>query len=254
MVAKLLLQTIPLGKKDPAWMADYKAGEFRQGSKTMPYRLYAPEGGVEEGKLYPIVLWLHGVKGRGDDNAKQISAGNSYGPAFFSSPTVQENFPAFILVPQCPLGKFWINFANNRIRRPLKFVMGILDHFLAELPVDATRVYIGGQSMGGFATWAALAEYPERFAAGIPVSGGGSVRKAKKSIQAPVWAFHGAVDPIVGVGRSREMVETLKKNNKTANYTEFPSWRHDIWPQVFEEPNLAEWLFANERKPAKKRK
>jgi predicted peptidase len=252
MLENIPLQTMPLGKKDPEWMAHFKAGEFKQGSKTLPFRLYAPE--VVAGEKYPLILWLHGVKGRGEDNHKQLTAGNSHAPAFFSNPELQKRFPAFVLVPQCPDGKFWINFTNNRIRRPLKWAMALVEHAIGALPVEPTRVYVGGQSMGAFATWAVLAEYPELFAAGIPVSGGGSTRKAKRSIKAPVWIFHGASDPIVRVTRSREMAEALQLAGKPVTYTEYPTGRHDIWPHVFAEPNVAEWLFAAQAELPKRRR
>ncbi len=252
MLEKIPLETMPQGKKDPAWMAQFKGGLFKQGSKQLHFRLYEPE--VVPGQTYPLILWLHGVKGRGDDNQRQISAGNSHAPAFFSNPEVQKQFPAYVLVPQCPDGKFWINFTNLRIRRPLKMAMALVENALATLPVDPTRVYVGGQSMGAFATWALLAEYPKTFAAGIPVSGGGSTRKAKRSIASPVWIFHGASDPIVRVVRSREMHEALQAAGKSVTYTEFPNGRHDIWPAVFTEPNVAEWLFANQTQAVKRRR
>lgn len=223
-------------------MSDFKAGEYRQGSKSILFRLYEPH--VEAGKTYPLILWLHGVKGRGDDNQKQLWGGNSHAPAFFSSPEVQARFPAYILVPQCPMGKFWVNFTNNRIRKPLKRAMSLLEHIITSLPVDPERVYVGGQSMGGFATWALLAEHSSIFAAGLAVAGGGSTRKAKKGISAPVWIFHGTADPIVRVGRSREMAEALLLAEKPHKFTEFPDGRHDIWPHVFREPELADWLFS----------
>jgi predicted peptidase len=252
MLEKIPLETVTLGKKDPAWMSDFKAGDFKYGSKNMLFRLYEPV--IEEGQTYPIVLWLHGVKGRGDDNHRQISAGNSHAPAFFGGSELQAQFPAYVLVPQCPGGKFWINFTNKRIRRPLKLAMTMLSHLMATLPIDPERVYVGGQSMGAFATWAILAEHNDLFAAGIPVAGGGSTRKAKKAIKAPVWIFHGAADPIVNVARSREMAEVLAAAGKPHLYTEIATGRHDIWPQVFTEPDLAAWLFAARMEAPRRRR
>ncbi len=234
-------------------MAEFKAGEYNLGSKQMLFRLYAPED-VQPEKTYPLVLWLHGVKGRGDDNTRQIIAGNSHAPEFFSSSEVQSQFPAYILVPQCPGGKFWINFTNNRIRRPLKLAMSLLDHIKATYNIDPERIYVGGQSMGAFATWALLAAHEDEFAAGIAIAGGGSVRKAKKAIKAPVWFFHGAADPIVRVSRSRELAEALALVEKPHSYTEYPNGRHDIWPQVFSEPKLADWLFGLRMAKVRRRK
>lgn len=252
MREKIPLQTVPLGKKDPAWMAHFKAGEFKQGSKVLRFRIREPE--VQDGQRYPLILWLHGVKGRGDDNQRQMTGGNSHAPAFFGDGEIQAKFPAYVLLPQCPGAKFWINFVNHRVRKPLKQAITLVEHLKETLPVDSQRIYVGGQSMGGFGTWAVLADYPQLFAAGIPVSGGGSVRKLKRNLQAPVWVFHGANDPIVRVSKSREMTDALKKAEKPVTYTEFPTGRHDIWPLVFAEPRFAEWLFACKTHPPKRKR
>ncbi|MFN8397929.1 MAG: phospholipase [Bacteroidia bacterium] len=252
MPEKIPLQAVAPGKKDPAWVAHYQAGEFRQSGKVLPFRLYAPE--VQTGEKYPLVLWLHGVKGRGEDNHKQLTAGNAHGPAFFAAKELQERYPCYVLVPQCPGSKFWISFTSLRIKSYLKLAVGLTENLRETLPIDHSRIYVGGQSMGAFATWALLAGYPELFAAGIPVSGGGSTRKAKRAIKAPVWIFHGASDPIVRVIRSREMAAAMEAAGKAVRYTEFPDGRHDIWPQVFAEPNFAEWLFSNKTENVKRRR
>jgi predicted peptidase len=46
--------------------------------KKMPYRLFLPTG-YDKNKKYPLVLWLHGGGGRGNDNLKQITDGNTSG-------------------------------------------------------------------------------------------------------------------------------------------------------------------------------
>jgi predicted peptidase len=234
-------------------MAGFKAGEFNQGSKRMLFRLLEPPAPVD-GEQYPLVIWLHGVRGRGEDNVRQLTEGNSHAPEFFGNPEQQAKFPAYVLVPQCPNGKFWINFFNHGIRRPLKNAIQLVEHLMATLPIDPARIYVGGQSMGAFATWAVLSEYPHLFAAGIPVSGSGSIRKARKSLKAPVWIFHGANDSIVRVTRSREMAEALQKEGKPVIYTEYPTGRHDIWPHVFTEPEFADWLFSCKAAPPAKRR
>lgn len=251
MPDKIPLQTVPLGKKDPPWHAHYLAGEFRQSGKVLPFRLYQPE--TRPGGQYPLVVWLHGVKGRGEDNHRQLTAGNAHGPAFFASKDLQERFPCYVLVPQCPGDKFWISFTSLRIRRSLKMAVSLVEHLGATLPIDPSRLYVGGQSMGAFATWAVLAGFPDLFAAAIPVSGGGSTRKAKRAIKAPVWIFHGAGDPIVRVNRSREMAAALEASGKSVKYTEFPNGRHDIWPHVFTEPDVGEWLFSQKAESPKRR-
>lgn len=253
MFENLQLQAASLEKKDPKWLENYLIGQFDAGGKTLNYRIHIPAQAQNKDADLPLMIWLHGVKGRGRDNSKQLLAGNSHGPQFLSSEALQSDFPMIVLVPQCPNGKFWVNFRRCSTRKPFARVMDLLQTLKKELPINSSQIYIGGQSMGGFATWAAMIEFPKVFAAGIAVSGGGSPRKAKRKIKAPVWAFHGTNDPVVGVGRSKEMVEALSKAEKPVKFTEFPSGRHDIWPLVFAEDGLVAWLKSQKlAKPEKK--
>ena len=48
-----------------------------------------------------------------------------------------------------------------------------MDSLQKEFHIDAKRLYITGLSMGGFGTWDILARHPDRFAAAIPICGGG---------------------------------------------------------------------------------
>ena len=114
-------------------------------------------------------------------------------------------------------------------------------------PVDLDRVYITGISMGGFATWEALIRHPENFAAAIPVCGGGDVSFADRIKHIPVWAFHGAEDPVVPVVCSRSMIENLTKAGGDPRYTEYPRVGHNSWDRAFDEPELLSWLFSKSR-------
>jgi predicted peptidase len=74
--------------------------------ETMPYRLFVPSN-YDAKKKYPIVLWLHGGGGRGNDNLKQISGGNLSGTRFWTSAEAQKKYPSFVLAPQCPDEQMW---------------------------------------------------------------------------------------------------------------------------------------------------
>jgi predicted peptidase len=54
-------------------------------------------------------------------------------------------------------------------------------------------------SMGGFGTWSLSLQFPELFAAIVPMCGGGVPVDAWKIKDIPVWAFHGAKDKDVPV-------------------------------------------------------
>jgi predicted peptidase len=230
----------------PEWFDRFEHGLQDNHKKPLPYRLFIPEGAGPDTRL-PLVIYYHGVRGRGDDNELQMKSGNRFGPAYFSSTEVQSQFPCFVLVPQCPREKYWVNFTRGASSKQLRRSKLLIEAILAQHAIDPDRVYVTGQSMGGFATWAMLQEYPDQFAAGLAISGGGNPRRARAKLIAPVWAWHGTADPLVGVWRGRQMAEVLERAKKPHRYTEIPDGRHDIWSRVFATMEVAEWLFQHRR-------
>ena len=48
-------------------------------------------------------MYLHGSGGRGTDNLKQITGGNTSGATVWAEASNQAKYPAFVLAPQAPL-------------------------------------------------------------------------------------------------------------------------------------------------------
>ena len=92
-----------------------------------------------------------------------------------------------VVSPQCPSDHWW---------RPNE-LNALLDEIVEKYKVDQDRIYVTGLSMGGFGTWSLAAYAPERFAALVPICGGGEVISARRISHLPVWAFHGAKDAVV---------------------------------------------------------
>src|SRR4051812_12672147 len=146
-----------------------------------------------EGKV-PLVVILHGAGERGSDNSAQLK----YGAPLFEK--ANEKYPCYVLVPQCPKDQKWVDwdwskaFTNQpaEMTWPTKVLMQMIEEFPKNNPdVDTDRIYLTGLSMGGYGTWDLLTRFPERFAAGIPICGGGDTSKAAALVKIPIWAFHG---------------------------------------------------------------
>ncbi|MFW6157302.1 MAG: phospholipase, partial [Balneolaceae bacterium] len=71
---------------------------------TLPYRLLLPSE-FEEGKEYPVVLFLHGAGERGDDNEAQLK----WGVAHFAEQEFRQDHPAIVIAPQSPEDEYWTN-------------------------------------------------------------------------------------------------------------------------------------------------
>jgi predicted peptidase len=218
--------------------------------ETMPYRLFVPAS-YDKKKKYPLVLWLHGGAGRGRDNSRQISEGNQIGSHVWTEPRNQMKHPCFVLAPQCPPNEVWATVATAEPTKQMQLVLELLKDLQKEFSIDPQRLYVAGQSMGGFGTWSVITQHPGLFAAAIPICGGGDVSKASRLIETPIWAFHGEKDEAVSVSRSRQMIETIKQAGGKPRYTECKDAGHVIWEKVFSEPELLSWTFAQKRASSK---
>ena len=231
----------------PAQTTIFKAMTYRNPrGETLPYRLFVPKT-YDKGKRYPLILWLHGGAGRGTDNLKQISGGNTVGSHVWTTAEQQVNHPCFVVAPQCPEGNLWTTLDKVNPTRPLELVLELLYDLNKTFSVDKQRLYAAGQSMGGFGTWSIIAEHPRMFAAAIPVCGGGNEAAAAQLTGMPIWAFHGEQDQSVSVARSRTMIAAINRAGGTPRYTEYKDAGHVIWDRVFAEPELLPWVFAQKR-------
>jgi predicted peptidase len=90
---------------------------------------------------------------------------------------------------------------------------------------------------------------PDRFAAIVPICGGGEPPWAKRIAHLPVWVFHGAKDTSVPLERSEKMVDALKKEGGNVRFTVFPDAGHNSWTEAYATPELYQWLLQQKRTP-----
>jgi predicted peptidase len=254
----LLPAGLLLGLAPAAW-ADRKSDlallekrTFREGKAALPYRLLKPDGYAVEGKKrFPLVVFLHGAGERGDDNDKQLV----HGVADFASEANRKKHPCFLIAPQCPDDRRWVEvdwtLAAHTMPAepsvPAQGVLALIASLQKELRIDSKRIYLTGLSMGGFGTWDLLCRKSDLFAAGLPVCGGGDEKEAKNLAKVPIWAFHGDRDDVVKVERSRNMVKAIKEAGGKPRYTEYPGVGHDSWTQTYRDPKVLAWLFAQKK-------
>lgn len=225
----------------------------------LPYRLLLPSRAAKgSGESVPLVLLLHGAGERGVDNQAQLKNGAG---ALLGSDAAAARFPCVFVLPQCPADQRWVEVDWSKDRHtlpavpsvPLAAALELVDQLVARHAVDRRRLYVIGLSMGGFGVWdvlsrsAAISAKPSRFAAAVPICGGADEDALGRARAVPVWAFHGALDPVVTVERSRRAVTALRKAGSAPRYTEYPDVAHDSWTRAFAEPELLPWLFAQRR-------
>jgi predicted peptidase len=212
----------------------------------LPYRLFVPPY-YDAKQKYPLVFWLHDAAGRGSDNVKQISGGNENGTHIWTTPANQTQFPAFVLAPQCAEDRFWSDPDSNGISPQLQMALEVLAGVQKEFSIDADRIYVAGQSMGGLGVWALLQSQPDRWAAALVLCAYDNFTNAKAITRVPLWVFQGDADMVVPVDLVRQMVKDLKKSGAQLRYSEYRKVGHHVWVKAFAEPDLVVWLAAQKR-------
>jgi len=226
-------------------------------NETLLYRLLKPID-YDPNKKYPLVVCLSGSGGRGTDNIKQIAG--CWPAQILSKQENRKKYPAFVFVPQCPPGFDWgRSFKDGKRGGRSKpggsdlpgvdtLVFEIIKALEDEFEIDKRRLYVTGQSMGGFGSWHFILTHSITFAAAIPICGGGNPDLAQYIVDVPIWAFHGQKDETVPVDFSRNMIEAIKDVGGNPRFTEFQDAGHICWPLAFDTPGLLDWLFAQKLK------
>jgi len=247
-LALLLLSTLSTAQDEA-----FSEGQVSVGEKTYPYRLLSPPE-LAEGESYPLVLFLHGIGERGSDNALQLR----HFPQRMLKPEHRERFPCFLLAPQCPEDQVWADLRGVRERsnvlaqnpsEALTAATSALLEVAGSHPIDRTRVYLTGLSMGGYGAWDLAARQPDWFAGALMVCGGGDPLTAPRLAGLPLSVWHGSADQLVPPARSREMVTAMQKLGVEVDYHELEGVGHDSWGRAYAVDGALEWLFAKRHDP-----
>jgi len=238
-------------KKADGLEKKYEARTYKS-DWTMPYRLFRPE---TAGRL-PLIVYLHGSGGQGDDNQKQLALGNVFGTRVWLLPENQKKSPCYVLVPQSNRG--WVRYDPAKLDKGqyemvagpgqgVSLALEVVDAVRHEFSIDDARIYVTGQSMGGAGTWNMIASRPGFFAAAVPCCGAPSKDDGTGSLDTALWNFHGGSDQTVPVAWSRDRIAARRKAGGHPLSTEYAGVDHNVWEWAYTEPGLVEWVFGQKR-------
>jgi dienelactone hydrolase len=154
-------------------------------------------------------------------------------------------------------------------------------HAIAEakrlFSVDEDRVYLTGDSMGGWGTWNVSSRHPDLFAAIAPVFGGSDYHSqmseenlaklspldrffnekqstwamAEGLLNIPIFVHHGDADQSVNVEYSRWAVRLLQRWGYDVRYQEYPGRIHEALESQSGDGNISiEWFLQHGRNAA----
>ncbi|HEY8539648.1 MAG TPA: dienelactone hydrolase family protein [Steroidobacteraceae bacterium] len=225
-----------------------------ESQRIEPYRLIVPQRWDGRSAL-PLVVVLHGSNG--DHNSvlaqpKLIEEAEARGWALLSPMGYSPNSGWGNHLP--------VVLANGTMPRPRPSTIGgivlpqdgvdpepgerdvltTIELVRSEYPIDARRIYLIGNSMGGEGTWHLAAKYPHLWAAVAPAAGAIDPDRYPYAAlgRLPVLAVHGTADDIVSYDASRTMVQRLQRHGGNAHLLSVLDGGHDavynVVPQVFD--------------------
>ncbi len=178
---------------------DFSIGKATYDDVTLTYADYAP---VKDNGKSPLIIWLHGAGEGGTDPTIAISGNKA---ANFASEEIQAYFDgAYVLAPQTPT--FWMDgfkgFGDGTSKYQDALLSLIKDYVANNKDIDQDRIYIGGDSNGGYMTMLMIRDYPEYFAAAFP-----TCEALKDTLitdedienmkNLPIWFIHAKTDNVV---------------------------------------------------------
>ena len=147
---------------------DFKTGSFTnaEDNVTLTFADYTP---TQDNNKNPLVIWLHGMGEGGTDATIPISGNKACN---FASKEIQAYFDgAYVLAPQAPT--FWMDgitggFGDGTSKYEKSLMALIKDYVSKHGDIDTNRIYIGGDSNGGYMTMVMVRDYSSYFAAAMP--------------------------------------------------------------------------------------
>lgn len=200
--------------------------------------LYVPSDYSETLDKTPVIIFLHGASLCGSD----MNRSRRYGP--LHALKMGRDIRAMIITPQNPGGAWNPRKINN-----------ILEWVEDNYPMDDSRVYVLGMSLGGYGTMDLCGTYPEKIAAGMALCGGCSLKDVQGLGELPFWIIHGTGDRAVGVEQSKRVVRALQQadNDYMLRFDWLPGASHGALARIFYLEKTYQWLFSHSLRDKKRR-
>jgi predicted peptidase len=196
------------------------------------YLLYLPKDYSQGKAQYPLLIYLHGSSQRGNDLTKLTT----YGLPYLVEQGKDYNF--IIASPQCPEGKYWSTE---------DWFDALYKELMAKYRINKRRIYVTGISMGGYGAWQVAVDYPDRFAAVMPLCGGlNDPTQVCRINHIPVWTFHGIKDDIIPIQETERVVSGLQACKGKVKFTRLPDEGHSI-QYLYEKEDIYEWMLKQKK-------
>lgn len=243
---------------------------------TLRYNIFVPAGAKQDKNVggspstskYPLVIFLHDASCSGQEDTYTLRQG--LGAVVWATPDEQAKHPCFVVAPQ--YDEVVVDDNYNKTSA-VETTADLVKKLIASYPVDTTRVYITGQSMGCMMTYLLMSTHPSLFTAGLLVAGHwrasdlapmskkplwlvSSAGKSKTGAEEAIaeWQKNGGVAasadwPLVATKAERdEEIDRLLLKGGNIHYSHLTSGSHfDTWRVAYGFDAVRDWLFEQKK-------
>jgi phospholipase/carboxylesterase len=191
---------------------------------------------------HPALILLHGL---GANELDLLSFAHVMDPQVFAI-SARAPYSYYTGYMWYDLDRDGPGLGSESIERSLKLLHRFLGGAMEAYPIDPTRVFLGGFSMGAAMAGAMALLEPERVAGVIMASGylppdAGGRYRGQDAADHPIFMGHGTLDPVVPVQYARMTRDYLRGTPVELTYREYEIG-HEV--SVEELTHMASWLSA----------
>jgi len=223
-------------------------------------RAYLP-GGYDRKKKWPLVIHIHGYNPANPDYVRWWSVDQRHNVADVEYGARQG---VIYMEPHGRGNNNYLGLGDQDVVRAIRLAK-------ERFSVDEERVYLVGDSMGGWGTWNVATRHPDLFAAIAPIYGGADYHSqypeealakltplerflaekhesswamAEGLLNVPILVHHGDVDRSVNVDYSRYGVRLLERWGYNVRYVELPGYGHE---ELSVMTSVIDWFLQHQR-------
>jgi predicted peptidase len=226
---------------------DLHAGVHDGGYRgPMHYRYFVPE--LDEGEKAPLILFLHGTDWQrvefprnGTNNYYQFREPEILA---FVQPVAQKKYPCFLVAPQQINGTPWCSPPRSSPSRVMENAVDIVDVLIARYPnIDTNRLYVTGVDSGSAGAFEAVAQYPNKFAALVAMSGGRDPDAFGEKQKTTAWVSYCEGESPGVTEYSDVMFKLFSSWGGDSRLVVYPGEGRMSWEYGYMDKNLYAWLF-----------
>lgn len=196
---------------------------------------YLPKNYNTDTAKYPLVIYLHGGSQKGNDLEKL----KVYGLPYLVDKG--KDFDFVMVAPQCPDGIYWSteNWFDS-----------LYNEVTANYRIDKSRVYVTGISMGGYGTYIAALDHPDKIAAIVPLCGGVNDSDTTRICTLkyiPILTYHGTADKEISIHETERIADFLNNCKGNIIFHRITGEGHGIQYLYETEPWIYKWLLMQRK-------